>query len=356
LLALSVADAVQAAVITIEGTVKSVDAKKRTITVQTKTKTLELDVSRKAKVSVKGKTAKLDSLKPGQKVTISYHEGLEIVLKIEAQGKGLPAPELVILRELDAPRWEGNPCVSPDGLRIYWNIKSPTDNVRWVWTAKRKDPDSLFEAKKRLIPAVDFTVTSDGLEMILLQKSGVLGSATRDDVDGAFRRTKTINEFGKKFGFLAAPCISSDSLTLYYGRLSKGKGIQFHVSTRRTRTSKWSSPKPLQLTPSGHNLRFLTVSPEDNLLFCNAMDIEGETQPNLIMYSRKNSQESFHSPGFVDCEGITVRGSKNGAFARYVPATHELFFAGMTEKGGESKLMILKSFSPDTMVKSILKK
>jgi hypothetical protein len=89
LLTLSVADIAQAAVITIDGTVKSVDVKKRTITVQTKTKTLELDVSRKAKISVKSETAKLDSLAAGQKVKISYHDGLEIVLKIEAMSQSI---------------------------------------------------------------------------------------------------------------------------------------------------------------------------------------------------------------------------------------------------------------------------
>jgi hypothetical protein len=82
-------DSVQAAVITIDGTVKSVDAEKRTITVKTKTKTLKLDVSRKAKISVKSETAKLDSLKVGQKVKISYHDGLEIVLKIEVLSQSI---------------------------------------------------------------------------------------------------------------------------------------------------------------------------------------------------------------------------------------------------------------------------
>jgi|GEM_PF-1276471 len=107
LLALLVANTVQAAVITIEGTVKSVDAEKRTISVKTKTKTLELDVSRKAKVSVKGKTAELDSLKVGQAVKLDYHDGLEIVLKIDANGapnvdaKNLEGEWFVVEEELN---------------------------------------------------------------------------------------------------------------------------------------------------------------------------------------------------------------------------------------------------------------
>jgi WD40 repeat protein len=77
-------DAIYADVATIEGTVKSVDAKKRTIEVETGSKTLTLDVSSKAKINVEGKDGSFDLLKPGQTVKLSYHDKLEIVLKIEA--------------------------------------------------------------------------------------------------------------------------------------------------------------------------------------------------------------------------------------------------------------------------------
>ena len=81
----------QAEVVTVEGTIKAVDAKKRTITVEADGEEQILDVSRKAKVNVKGTTAKLDSLKPGQKVKLSYHDDLEIVLKIEVMETGRPS-------------------------------------------------------------------------------------------------------------------------------------------------------------------------------------------------------------------------------------------------------------------------
>jgi len=74
---------VYAEIITIEGVVKSVDAKKRTITVESGAKEQTLDVSSKTKISVTGKDAALDSLKSGQKVKLSYHDDLEVALKIE---------------------------------------------------------------------------------------------------------------------------------------------------------------------------------------------------------------------------------------------------------------------------------
>lgn len=72
-----------AAVITIEGTVKSVDGKSRTITVETSDGAKALDVSSKAKVAANGKEAAFDSLKSGQRVKLSYHDGLEVVLSID---------------------------------------------------------------------------------------------------------------------------------------------------------------------------------------------------------------------------------------------------------------------------------
>ena len=153
-----VADGVQADVVTIEVAIKSVDPEGRTITVLRKAKTLELDVSKKAEVTINGKPGVLDALVKGQAATIDYVTDLEIVTKIEASGEGTdsPGPELVVLNELDSEGNESNPWLSFDGLTIYWTVHIPPSTTRWVWTAKRADPDSLFENPSRLIPASDF--------------------------------------------------------------------------------------------------------------------------------------------------------------------------------------------------------
>jgi hypothetical protein len=66
-------------IVTIEVTIKSVDAKGRTITAPRKGKTLELDVSRKAEVIINSKAGKLDDLAAGQKAKIDFETTLEIV-------------------------------------------------------------------------------------------------------------------------------------------------------------------------------------------------------------------------------------------------------------------------------------
>ena len=85
----SCSSSIHAEIITIDGTVKSVDAKKRTITVESGAKERTLDVSSKAKVSIDGEDSNLDGLKEGQTVSLSYHDQLEVVVKIEVNTSGI---------------------------------------------------------------------------------------------------------------------------------------------------------------------------------------------------------------------------------------------------------------------------
>ena len=80
----------QAAVVEVDVTIKAVNPQSRGITVVYKTdlgeKTIELDVSRKAEITVNGKEGSLDSLKPGQKAKVTYEKELQVVTKIDAEG------------------------------------------------------------------------------------------------------------------------------------------------------------------------------------------------------------------------------------------------------------------------------
>jgi len=347
LIVVGLSGSLRAEVVTIEASIKSVDVKGRTLTVNRKGKTLELDVSRKAKVTINGKAGKLDDLSAGQKIEIDYHTDLEIVLKIEATGDGLSEPELVVLHELNTEGHDTNPWLSADGLTIYWNVQIPPEKTKWVWTANRQDTDSLFDNKRRLLPGSDPTVSADGLEMILLQGS-VLHRALRDDISKPFQRPKQIKEFGDKYGFLAAPCLSNDGLTLYYDWFIKGKGITLSSSIRKTKSSAWSPPRPLEFTGQPDKFRFPSVSHDGKTLFSTSPS-EDKTQSNVIVFRRK-LDEPYRMAGRVDCGDIVVRGS----CPRFVPETQELFFAGPTGVDAKSAgLMVVKNYSPSTMLRRL---
>lgn len=88
--------------VVVDGTVKSVDAQGRTLTIETKRKALELDVSRKATISIGGKEKSLEDLKPGQAVTISYESSLEVVTKIEAADAAPDEQQRFIVLDISA--------------------------------------------------------------------------------------------------------------------------------------------------------------------------------------------------------------------------------------------------------------
>ena len=74
---------VQAAAVTVDVTIKSVDTKARGITVGYETKlgqkSIDLDVSRKATITINGESGSFDSLRPGQKAKVTYEKELQIV-------------------------------------------------------------------------------------------------------------------------------------------------------------------------------------------------------------------------------------------------------------------------------------
>ena len=73
-----------AEIITIEGVVKSVDSKRRVISIEVEGKVKKFDVGSKAKIVVDSKDDSLDSLKIGQSISLDYHDQLEVVVKVDA--------------------------------------------------------------------------------------------------------------------------------------------------------------------------------------------------------------------------------------------------------------------------------
>tara|TARA_R110002167_G_scaffold207033_3_gene411225 strand:- start:7377 stop:8450 length:1074 start_codon:yes stop_codon:yes gene_type:complete len=334
---------IHAAEKTIDGKIKSVDAIKRTISVIDEDKTLDLELSKNTKITVKNKPLKSSSLRAGQSVKMKYHDALGIVLEIDVLSPIQKKPELVVLTELDVNGEESNPWLSLDGLTIFFTTKEPSQQTRWVWSATRNDAESLFENPKRLIPAMDFTVSDDGLEMILFLNKG-LYQTTRDTVEDNFKRPSRITSAVIQNGFLAGPCLSSDGLTLYCDSMRKGVGPQIQVMTRKTKNSNWSKPEPLKLTPIG-KMKYPYVSRDGKFLFCTGKDISQGS--DIIIHSGRDANGGFHSASVLNIDGITLR----GIFPRYVEATNELFFAGELENGnGELKLMVLKNFNPEKVI------
>jgi hypothetical protein len=92
---------------TVEASISAVDAKARSITFATKDAArlkLELEVSRKAAVTLDGKPATLDGLRAGQAARVTYDPALEVATAVEVFVATKPDAGVELLT---APTWRG---------------------------------------------------------------------------------------------------------------------------------------------------------------------------------------------------------------------------------------------------------
>ena len=375
-LAASLASAsTQAAVVTVDVTIKAVNLQARGITVVYKTelgeKTIELDVSRKAEITVNGKEGTLDSLGPGLTGKVAFDKDLAVVTKIEAKGKVVQpakAPELLAVAELNAEGENVLGDLSQDGLTVYWlrwdESKKGSSNV---WTAHRDDPQSFFATTKELIPGGVPAISPDGLQMVFSldrsdgQKGFSLHSTTRADLDKPFERASEILELAKYF--TGAPSFSSDGLTLYFSCRwpADSSGKRTIVSSVRNDTSsRWSTPKPIEGPKVAKgSLGNPCVAADGLHLFCDYFpesddeSTKGE-KGNLMVWSRTSTDKPFGRGAVIELKGLPPL---YGSQPRYVAATNELFFTRHIYEGKKAwkqrkvlkhRIWVVKNFTlPD---------
>ncbi|MCE5302617.1 MAG: PDZ domain-containing protein [Planctomycetaceae bacterium] len=162
----------RAETVEVDVTVKSVDVKSRAITVTYKTesgqKSIDLDVSRKAEITVNGEAGTLDSVKPGQKAKVTYEKELQVVTKIDATGEGTaPGKEVYRLTLQLSEFGDGK-------FRIEKTPNPPSDDFqgtpfnlnRWPKTKAKKGKDGIIQLVH------DFS-NADDLQVLLSQENNL---------------------------------------------------------------------------------------------------------------------------------------------------------------------------------------
>lgn len=342
LLILGIVSSANADVITIEVVIKSVDAKGRTISAIHKNKTLELDVSRKAEVIINSKAGKLDALAAGQQAKIDYETSFEIITKIDATGSPLKNAtdplSLIELSELNSGTYTADPWISLDGLIIYWHSEG------YIWTAQRKNKDSLFEKKQKLLPGRHATVAADGLQMILLaprsdgQKGESLYQTTRSSVDKPFLRPREIREL-KNVPKPKNPCLSPDGLSLYFNR-AQNQRSEIAYTTRKSLRSPWSPSRSLSVEAESIDgvLTWPFVLNDGLTMLCTVEPIQPSGKSgNLVVLSRKSTTAPFENPHVISGNDLAPI---IGRSPRYVISTGELVFARFNGPNAFSLMMV----------------
>ncbi len=172
----------RAEIITVEATIKAIDANERTITVTTNSKSnskdIELAVGKEAKVSVAGIVGTLGSIKLGQKVSLSYDTKLEVVTKIEVDDVARP----------DEPKAESTNLRS-SGCRVIWTISETGDSILKV----SRPAESREAASKMFVRHEDGTTefqhefdSEEGVKRALMD-SALMDSAKNVGFSTSFR-------------------------------------------------------------------------------------------------------------------------------------------------------------------------
>jgi hypothetical protein len=142
LVALLTAHAFGADVASVQCTIKSVDPTTRSITVAymvgTAEKSITLDVSRNAKITIKGQEATLDTLTAEDKATVEYNKELAIVTKIEAAGELLDGWTFVVLNPASACTPDNAFIVSREGTLVC------TSQPGWLLVTNRSFSEMVF--------------------------------------------------------------------------------------------------------------------------------------------------------------------------------------------------------------------
>lgn len=338
-----------AAVVEVDVTIKSVDAKGRSIAVVYKTelgnKTIDLDVSRKAGISLNDKPDTLESLGGGLKAKVSYDKELLVVTRIVATGTPtiVKQPELVELSELSDDTNNDHAWLSADGLTIYWDRTSGKKGN--IWTAHRDKPELPFGATKMLFSGKCPTVTQDDLQMILVgdrtdgEKGMALQVATRESPDKPFSRPKEINNLRDNNAW--SPCLSPDDLTLYFG--SRSLQDKTFFCTRKDKGAAWGKAKAFTASGfEGSNVSLSFITPDGLTIFGQ----DSSPTPRLMILSRSSTKAPFSDPKPIKVNQRPLY----GYWPRYVSATQELFFVrlpldkGRWDKSRPVGIWVVKHF------------
>jgi uncharacterized protein (TIGR03067 family) len=339
----------------VSGTVLKVDAPGRTLTIAPdaggRAKALDLEVSRKAKITVDGGEASLDSLRVGQRATVTYDAGLGVATAVEATGKGEAAPTIHHVAELNTPGQENALWPSPDGLTMYGVSQARTGGEGEIWSATRKDHDSLFGPKRTLGRGRHVTVSGDGLTMFLVLRraDGRPGDSihvtTRRTIDEPFGRPQEVAELRS----VEAPrqlALSADGRTLYFNHGS-GRAVALSAVTRISATARWSAPKPVPLAwPGGVERSLLGVFPTaDGLsLYGVVGERTGPANDRFTVWTRKAADKPFSDPMTL---GLPEVKEFTGWNPRLVESSHELFFCSQRlSPDGDVDIWLVRDFRP----------
>ena len=340
--------------ITITGTIEKIDLSERTLMILTRDndQKIDLELTRKTKIKRGSESVGPDVIKAGDQATIQYDSDLLAAIIIELGTTG--PTEALNLEELNTPENESSPCVSLDGLEIFW-VQHSVEKGMSIWSARRKNAEGFFTGKKRLFSGHAPVLSADGLELLYRNiDAETISLTTRKSRDEDFGRPRPVSTLTFPGTDAAPRWLTADGLTLYLDMKNTEVPHQTWEVNRNSTKANWSKPKLVKAEFEGKpdGFRFTQVSSTtDNLHLYVCADFPPKGLRVGVL-----SREQPSGP-FTKWQEIPLTNA-NGQYAfglkpQFVAETNELFMTSSAfyadvdgPKNRKGDLWVIKDFHP----------
>ncbi len=186
---------------------------------------------------------------------------------------------------VNSPYPVGGPCLSPDGLELYFSDGMPMQYEAMgcvpdpsgygggdIWVTRRATNDSAWDDPINLGPPVNTSnyedhpcLTSDGLTLFFTSDrsgSATLWMASRPAIDAPWGQPQRLGPPIDMWMFESTPFMSPDGLSLYFSY--GGWKPDIHVSKRTSVTAPWGPPvrfEPVNSPEAEYHLSFAEGDP-----------------------------------------------------------------------------------------------
>lgn len=228
-----------------------------------------------------------------------------ILIAGTAQAEGRRFDRLVNVAEINSPFQEKSPCISHDGLEIFFQSNRDGGDGTTIWYANRETTDDSFSTPVILLQdAATPELSSDALTLYFSRNvNGKLDAdifyttrLTRDDPFGSATRLDPVCSDYKD----AAPSISHDGLTLYFhSDRPGGLGMtDIWVSTRNSLVDPFGAPVNLTVVNSPDQDWTPQIGRHDRRLYLSS-NRPGAEGADIFVASRLDSGLPFQAPELV---------------------------------------------------------
>jgi len=241
---------------------------------------------------------------------------------------------------------EGNaaasPCLSSDGLTIYFDRYIPALEQYCIVEACRATPEGPFTSERvltELSPAgygvISPWISQDGLRLYYretLTESNKIKMAQRADVGDAWTPTHIFDELHIDGGRGTQPALTADELTIVWhcgNRPGSAGAIDLWLATRPSKNEPFGNIRPIDEVNTSNNETSPYLLADGLTLYFTAQNRDGYSGLNTFKATRSSLNDTFGNEQLIEIPGYSEMNVSNC----WVSSNEEYFYFEKQESG-----------------------